>query len=593
MTDVELVKSKIDIVEFLSDYIQLKKAGRNFKALCPFHSEKSPSFVVSPERQTWHCFGACAEGGDVVKFLEKWENIDFLEALKILAGKTGVTLSRYTPTDEGRRKEKLYEINHLASEFFSYILTSHNLGNKAREYLKDRKIKDETIKTFSLGYSPNSWDSLHKFLLKKRYTSDEIYTAGLIIKTDGGRYYDRFRGRLMFALKDPRGNVLGFSGRKLPPQNDREAKYVNTSDTPIYSKGNNLYGLDVTRDSIKKVKEAIVVEGEFDLLASFQSGVTNVVAIKGSALTEGQVLTLKRYTETLLLALDSDFAGNEAARRGIEVAENAGLTVKIVQLPQGKDPAECISEAPHAWKKAVSTAFPIYDFIIETAIKKYGKDDVSAKKKVGDEIIPFLSKITNPIVLSHYVKFVARELGVTEESIEIAIDLHVKKRPQKHVVFDEKKVGNRSGLLEEHILSLILQSANPKEAFLHALEIVDTGDFSIPPVAQIMKLLNAYFQSHETLDVKVFEKTLTPEISETFDRAYLVGLDVLLKNPQLYHDELTKSLYECKKNALRRRVADLTTKIRLSEEEGKENEKLQEELRDLLVGLSQVDKALR
>lgn len=590
MTDVELIKSKIDIVEFLSEYIQVKKAGRNFKALCPFHSEKTPSFTISPERQTWHCFGACAEGGDVVKFLEKWENIDFLEALKILAARVNVQLSRYTPTDEGRQREKLFEINHMASEFYSYILTSHALGKKAMDYLKERKIKNETIKTFTLGYAPNSWDSLSKYLLKKGYIKEDIHTAGLTVRTDSGRYYDRFRGRLMFALKDPRGNIVGFSGRKLPPQNDKEAKYVNTSDTPIYSKGNNLYGLNITRDSIKKSKEAIIVEGEFDLLASFQSGITNVVAIKGSALTDGQVTMLKRYAEILLLALDSDFAGNEAAKRGIEVAENAGLTVKVVHLPQGKDPADCATDAPHLWKKAVGDASAIYDFIIENAIKKYGKDDVSAKRKVADEVIPFLSKITNPIILSHYVKFFAKLLGVTDESIEATIDQFIRKRPAKTVVPEEKHTGDRSVLLEEHILSLVLQSENPKKSLELTFDSIDLSDFSQPPVAKIMELLRNYFLSHEKLDVKIFAKALTPEISDTFDRAFLVNLDILAKEKNLFPQELGKSLRQCRKNALRRRVVDITTKIGLSEEKEEGSLKLQKELRELLWKLSEVDK---
>jgi len=329
MTDVELVKSKIDIVSFLSDYITLKKAGRNFKALCPFHSEKTPSFVVSPERQSWHCFGSCGEGGDVISFLEKWENLEFLEALRILAKKVGVTLSNYTPSSQTQLKDRLIEANHLASEFYHYLLVNHKIGKRAREYLESRRIKNETIKTFMLGYAPESWDSLLKYLLKKGYQTGEIHQAGLVVKSDRGRYYDRFRGRLMFTLCDHRGNVIGFSGRLLDEEihseykrgvyseRERGAKYVNTAETPVYIKGNTLYGLYITKEAIKKEKEAVLVEGEFDMLSSFQAGAANVCAIKGSALTEGQLLLLKRYTENLILALDSDFAGSEAAKRGI------------------------------------------------------------------------------------------------------------------------------------------------------------------------------------------------------------------------------------------------------------------------------------
>jgi len=592
MTDVELIKSKIDIVAFISDYIPVKKAGRNFKALCPFHSEKTPSFIISPERGTWHCFGACAEGGDVIKFLQKWENIDFLEALKILAKKTGVTLSHFTTTDESKKKETYYEINHLASEFYHYLLTSHRLGKKALGYLKTRGIRNETIKTFLLGYAPESWENLSRYLTKKGYRPEDLYTVGLTVKSETGKFYDRFRGRLMFTLKDHRGNIVGFSGRKLTGD-EKEAKYINTSETPIYSKGHILYGLDITKEAIKKEKEAVVVEGEFDLLTSFQTGVTNVVAIKGSALTEGHVLLLKRFTEAVILALDSDVAGNEAAKRGIEIAENAGLTVKVARLTSGKDPAETIALNPSLWKKALKEAVPIYDFIIENAFLKYKGEDATSKKKISSEVIPFLAKIENPIIFSHYLKYLAKKLEVSEESVEIAIREFQKKQTVGNIVVETPVRKLRESLLEEYLLALVIQANDPNEPLHKILNIVTLVDFYEPAVANIIGLLVSYFKTHKNFDVKKFESFLTPEVSPTFDRAFLVDVENILNDKKKYAKEINQTAKEIKKASLRRRINALSTKIRLAEEKGddKQAEFWREDLRELIIDLQEIDKS--
>lgn len=599
MTDVELIKQKIDIVSFISDYIQIKKAGRNFKALCPFHSEKSPSFIISPERGSWHCFGACGEGGDAIGFLQKWENIDFPEALKILAKKTGITLSHFAPTQESKKKETYYEINHLASEFYHYLLTSHKLGSKAMDYLKSRSIKNETIRTFTLGYAPESWDSLSKYLIKKGYLPADIYTAGLTVRSESGRYYDRFRGRLIFTLKDQRGNIVGFSGRKLPaspsqggtPESDKEAKYVNTSETPIYSKGNTLYGLDITRESIKKTGEAVIVEGEFDLLASFQVGVTNIVAIKGSAFTQGQTLLLKRYTTEIILALDSDFAGNEAAKRGIEMAETVGLSVKVAKISDGKDPAECISINPGLWKKAVKSAVPIYDFIIESSFAKYPGKSALEKQKISNEVIPFIAKIENPIVFSHYLKLLAKRLEVSEDSVETALRQFQRKQKVTAVIAQHTATQNRDIMLEEYILALILQVEFPNETLTTVAKTISPSDFHQPGIAKIIELLILYFKSHNKFDIKIFEKVLTAEISATFDKALLMDIENILADKTKFEKEIIQTAKELKRISLRRRLNILSTKIKekdeINDDTGINN--LELELRELLSQLKEVD----
>ena len=338
MSDIDEIKTRLNIVDIVSERLTLKKTGRNFKALCPFHAEKTPSFIVSPDRQTFHCFG-CGKGGDILTFVMEFDHVDFTEALETLAERAGVKLERRpADTPEAKLKQKLLEINHLASEYYHYLLVKHAVGEKARDYLKHRGVTDKSIKTFSLWYSPNDWDGLLTYLRKKGYEEKLIETGGLVIRGNRG-YYDRFRGRVMFALKDHRGNVVGFSGRVLDPE-AQEAKYINTSETPVYTKGKVLYALDVTREAIQKANEAVLMEGELDVISSFQSGIGNVVAIKGSAVTEDHARLLRRFCERLIFALDSDIAGDAAARRGIEIAEKVGFDMRVATMPAGKDPDE-------------------------------------------------------------------------------------------------------------------------------------------------------------------------------------------------------------------------------------------------------------
>src|SRR3989339_1216632 len=385
MGDADEVKSKLNIIDIINEKVPLKKAGRNFKGLCPFHNEKTPSFMVSPDRQVFHCFG-CGKGGSVIDFVMEYEHMEFPEALEELAERAGVTLTkRKSETPERKLKETLFEINHLASEFYHYILTKHRLGEKALLYLRNRGITDKSIRTFSLGYSPNNWEGVYRFLKKKQYDDKMLEKAGLVLSGNSGMY-DRFRGRLMFTLCDHKGNVVGFSGRVLDPA-IKEAKYINTSETPVYSKSNVLYGLDVTHDAIVKAGEAILMEGEIDLISSFQVGISNVVAIKGSALTEGHVHLLKRYTERVIFALDADMAGDKAARRGIDVAEGVGLDMRVAIMPGGKDPDEAAREDEVGLKKALKNAIPIYDYFIESAKKRFDLTSAFGKQKASEELL--------------------------------------------------------------------------------------------------------------------------------------------------------------------------------------------------------------
>ncbi|MFH0863749.1 MAG: DNA primase [Candidatus Gottesmanbacteria bacterium] len=569
---LEEIKSKIDIIGFINEYLPLKKAGRNFKALCPFHSEKTPSFVVSAERQIWHCFG-CQKGGDIFGFLMQIENLEFPEALEILAKRAGIRLiSSYQMSDISKRKDKIYKINHLASEFFHYLLLNHPSGKAALNYVLGRGVNKKAIDTFSLGWAPNQWDALEKFLLKKSFTRTEIESAGLIIRSTD-HYYDRFRGRLMFTLKDQRGNIIGFAGRVLDPDikeahstSSGQAKYINTPETLVYIKGNTLYGLDITKDAIKKENQAIIVEGEFDLISSFQAGVANVVAIKGSALTEGHVNLLKRFTENISLALDMDLAGDAAVRRGIEIADNAGLSIKVVKLPQGKDPDECARINSGLWQKAVKSAIPIYDYLIESAMSRFDYQTADGKKKIGDEVIPVITKITNPIVQAHYINKLAKLLSVSEEIISETAKRFTKKQtfspPTVNIV---QSTVSRLELLEEHLLAYTLQSKEPKTV-VEVNEINKVIDYLInPALIKCFKLLISYLElNNKEFIISDFVKTLPAELVPIVDRAYLIDLGEIINHQDLYDKELVKTIAEIKKITLKSRLSNLTSHLKES-----------------------------
>lgn len=461
MDQVEEIKGKIDIVELVGEYVPLKRAGRNFKGLCPFHGEKTPSFMVNPELQIFKCFG-CGVGGDAYTFLQKIEGMEFGEALQHLADRVGIKLVSYKPTQGEQLKEKLVGMNALAGQVYHWLLTQQKTGKEALEYLKGRGISDDAIEKFKIGFAPNNWDFLLKFLIgKKKYTLDDLTRAGLAVKN-----YDRFRNRIMFPLANGRGQIVGYAGRVMPGASEKEGgKYVNTPETEIYHKSELLYGLDVTRAEIKNAGRAVVVEGEIDAIASWQSGVKNVVAIKGSALTEKQVELLRRICDTVILALDTDVAGDAASRRGIEIADKNGLMVKMVKLLGAKDPGEYAIADAEGWKKAVAEAIPIYDFYLQSAVERYGLD-VAGKKKIGQELLPIWAGISDEIVKAHYVRKLADILEVGEEAVwsQLAKTQSSKVKSQNNEqMTNEKMTKSRRELLEEYVIELALKGGKTGE----------------------------------------------------------------------------------------------------------------------------------
>lgn len=592
MTDLETIKQKIDIVSLISEYVTLAKTGANFKGLCPFHQEKSPSFIVSPERQIWHCFGGCQDGGDIFRFIMRAENLEFVEALEFLAKRAGIKLE----TNPNRskivdQKQKIYQINSLASNFFNYILTSHPLGTIAREYLQARKINDSSIKLFGLGYAPNSWDSLVKFMQHKNYSVNDLIESGLVSKSSDNRIFDRFRGRLIFTLKDQHGNCLGFAGRTLDPQ-AKEAKYINTSETPVYVKGNVLYGLEITKDEIKKKSFAVVVEGEIDMIQSYQAGVRNVVAIKGSAFTENQINLLKRYCQKIVLSLDADFAGDAAAHRGILLADSAGMDINIAVFFQAKDPDELIKLDPNLWRSAVEQAVPFYDFIITSAMTKYSANTATGAKNIVKDVAVFLGTIDNLIVKNHYLKKLSSLLNISIDIVAEQINKEVKKMSlgdKKNQETDDKANSqqvNRQTKLSSYLLSLLLQSERPQDYLILIQNRLTTNDLEQNYYQEIFKHLNQFTSVVPIFSLQNFVETLPKELCSQVDILYLNQLPIDPKNDVIVLKEIERVVWELKELSLRSQLKNISTKIKSNSDDNEHQ--LEEQFQDVSNNLSKL-----
>jgi DNA primase len=415
---IEEIKNRLDIVDVIGGYIKLQKAGVNYRALCPFHSEKKPSFFVSPTRQIWHCFGSCGEGGDIFKFIMKIEGVEFGDALRLLAKKAGIELKKEDPKIRTER-ERLYEICEITTEFFEKQLNESQTGQGAKKYLLDRGIQEESIKKWRLGYAPDVWQGLSDFLVGQGYNREEVVNAGLAIKSEN-KYYDRFRSRIMFPIFDLSSQVIGFTGRVFNKK-EEIAKYVNTPSTVLYDKSCVLYGLNKARQAIRKQDKCILVEGQTDVIMSSQVGLENVVATSGTALTSYQLNILKRYTENLVTGFDMDLAGDSATKRGIDLAQSLGFNIKVIMMPQDSDPADVAAKNPEDWKKMTENSKSILEFYFETTFARFDSKTVEGKKEISKILLPVLKRIPNRIEQSHWIQQLVKKLEVKEQDIETEI----------------------------------------------------------------------------------------------------------------------------------------------------------------------------
>lgn len=566
MDDVEKVKAKIDIVELVESYIPLKKAGRNFKSPCPFHNEKSPSFVVSPDRQIWHCFG-CQKGGDIFTFVEEYEHTTFSDALKFLAGKAGIKLTTSEArTEIDRKRDLIYTLNSLSAQYYEYVLFEHKVGVQARKYLlEDRKQPEALLKTFGMGYAPSSGNSLVNFLLKKNYKPQELVDAGLAF-SQGGRTVDFFRHRIMFPITDPRGNIIAFSGRSL--DSEQMPKYVNTKETLLYKKGETVFGLHLARDAIKKEGSVIIMEGEFDVISAHREGIGNVVAVKGTALTPEQIELLRRYAQKLVFCFDTDPAGTSAQRRSIQLIENARIVATVIVLPTGKDPDELLASDPIAFKQAVKKDVHIYDFIIDSAVTQFDPATVDGKRDIMEKTIPFLSAIENEVIKEHYMKKLAASLDTSIESITRQILKAQKIKPKVSLASPSKL--SKEETLPQYLLSLLLSSKNILEDVRTADSILDSVPMTHAAYEKLFQLLKVYLESGNTL-LQDFVKTLPSELLSSYDTAYIAPLNEY--NEKELANEIKKAATEQKRIAVKKRLSQI-----MEEMEGLDNAQGQERL---------------
>ena len=528
---VEQIKQKLNIVDVINRYVPLKKRGRNHVACCPFHGEKTPSFTVSEELQIFKCFG-CGKSGDIFTFLQEYERIDFREALTELAAQAGIVLKKTEFTSaKDKQKSLLLDINSHLAKFYQYLLLTHPLGQSARDYLANRGLTSNTIKQFSLGFSPENPQLAVNYLTKKGYRIADLIATGTFGQSQyNRRLYDRFQGRLIFPLSDYRGRILGFSGRLLPTsKNQNSGKYINSPETEIYHKSRHLFGLHLSKDSIRSLNAAIVVEGEFDLISPFQFGITNIVAIKGTAFTEDQLQLLRRYTDTLILALDSDFAGSNAARKSIELADAMEFDIKVLILgDKYKDPDEAVRGDLKFFKSQVSAAVPIWDFIIQSQLKLNNPETIKGKKEILAVTLPFLVKIKNSVIRSDYFQKLANEIGsdleaVIEESKKYAATAS-SATPSTPVTTPDTSPTDASKTVkfEDQLLHLIVGAKNPvKLANKLSPQLSRFQDTRFHTIGQALLTASKF-------DPQAFTANLPAEIRPIFQSIYLDTTSILL-----------------------------------------------------------------
>ena len=477
---IQEIKDRLPILEVIQDFVQLKKSGTNYKGICPFHSEKSASFMVSPSKQIWHCFG-CGLGGDIFEFIKLTENVEFNDALKILADRAGLELKRQTPqqVEIDKKKDVLYEINSAAAKYFVRVLWESNAGLEALSYLRKRGLSDQTIKNWSLGFAPDDYHYVENYLAKS-FDKKDIEQAGLIIKSDRSQpstltpqpYFDRFHDRVMFPIINLHGQVVGFTGRLLHDK-ENTGKYVNSPETPIYNKSNVVYGLYQAKNAIRKNDRAVVVEGNMDVIACHQVGSTQAVATSGTALTTDQLTILQRFTNNLVFAFDSDAAGSTATKRALELALNQGFNVKIANLGNAKDPDDLIQKGIGLWEKAIAGAGNYIDFFFDQIFKQYNPENVEDKREITKELAPLIYRILDPVTKAHYVRKLSLGINVAENSIWGIINgLKLPKSVRAAVAANKQKP--RREVLEDQVLGLSLFLKN--DQYLKELGFTEPAD---------------------------------------------------------------------------------------------------------------------
>ncbi len=581
-SQVEEIKNKLNVLDVVGSYVKLTKTGTNYRGVCPFHSEKSPSFFVTPARQLWHCFG-CGAGSSIFDFVMKIEGVEFGDALRILAAKAGVQLKRENVQLRTER-QRLYEITELGAKFFEKQLEGSAIGNEAKNYLLKRGISAESIKKWRLGYSPDTWNGLTDFLIGQGYKREEVVKAGLAIEKEQNKQdsYDRFRGRIMFPVFDTNGQVVGFGGRVFKDADKKEtAKYINTPQTMLYDKSGVLYGLHNAKLAIRKQNQCVVTEGYTDVIMCHQAGFENVVAASGTALTQQHLVMLKRYSENLILAFDMDVAGDSATKRGINLAESQGFNIKIIESygegDKKYDPADIILKDPKIWKDSLAKAKSIMDYYVDSAFAKFDKNTVEGKKEIAAVVLPAVKRLPNTIEQSFWVQKLSQGLGIKEEAVveELAKIKTDKPASQQTSVMPapaaqaDKNLGEagRKKLIEEKVISLILK--NPD--YVNLVEEPDYRLFSEKItrfLQEIKKVVGVQMPAEGELK-KDFKIIFSDEMLDAEFNNFLAAL--ALKGDLDYQedtqDEMKLCLLQLKTMELKHKLAAVSEEIKKAENE--------------------------
>ncbi|MDP3970202.1 MAG: DNA primase [bacterium] len=594
--DIEKIKQKLDIVELLQEYLQLKQAGSNWKGLCPFHNEKSPSFMASQEKQIWHCFG-CDKGGDIFAFIQEIEGVEFGEALRILALRAGVELQSYRP-ELTTRKTSLLDIIEQAKTFFQENLKSDPVAEHARQYLVERGITEEWQEKFGLGYSHDSWDRLFSRLTKLGVSEADLFAAGLVVKKNNGvGYYDRFRNRLMFPLYDINGAVVGFTARTLSAD-EPNAKYINSPQSDIYDKSRIVYGMNLARQAIKRLGAAIVVEGNMDVVSAHQAGFPNVVATSGTAFTEQQIILIKRYSENLLLAFDMDDAGNQAAQRSIEVALQQGMNVKVIQLPeQYKDPDECVQADPEAFREAIRNAMHILDFYFLSITKPLDLSRVEHKKKAVQQLVPILRNISDTVEQSHYIQQLADlvrvDVGIIQQQVaaqqKSIRSVPVAEKISGVVKASQPKKENRYSRLSRQVIALALLIP---EQFKYCVDYLDPEYLVDEEIIELYKKMLSYYNNSGQLDESGFIVQYS-EHKNLLDTLNLFAENIVPdSDPSVVQEQMISDIKMLHRGYTKRRSRELEYQLKEAEKNKDEDRvtQLLEEFNLLTQQLSEQDK---
>ena len=563
MSDVDEIKQRIDIVDLISQHVALKRAGRGYTALCPFHSERTPSFHVDPSRQTWHCFGACGTGGDIFSFIMKKEGCEFREAMTILAERAGLALHQKRDVQEDARRARLYDVNEAAAAFFAAALKSsdgpHATGAaKARDYVAERRLAEASVERFQLGYAPNSWDALLHHLDSRGFGAQDAVAAGIAIEGDRGPY-DRFRHRLMFPIRDDRGRVAGFGGRLLPGEalgagDGNQPKYVNTSQSPIFDKGAMLYALDLAKDAIRNDGRAVIVEGYMDVIAAHEHGFDNVIASMGTALTERQVGLLKRHTKNLVLALDADAAGSDATLRGVQVVADAvdhettpvanwrgvikhqetlAADIRVLTMPEGRDPDDVIRTDAELWPQLVAEAKPVLDYLFDAVTARHDLSQPRERSAVSSVLLPMIAAVSDKVVQSHYMQQLARIAQIDEATLRLDMRTPARKQNVSHEAKEnvQRNAGPRDKK-EEFCLALLFRYP---ELLAEGMTI-DSHLFGYSENRALFETWVGWTEGGEPAPFTAFEDLLDADLRPQYERILNISL------PAYDDDSLVRAL---------------------------------------------------